>query len=113
MHTSVAWIALGGVACTTAVSPRGAEVEVAANGSLPAAPRPPLPATADVSCEARCLGYSPSTGMWLCGGKDAGSGMVSWPGTRCGLQILRDVLVLADISVVDEVHMQVSRGRRR
>lgn len=101
MTTRVAWIALGAVACTAA-APRRVGVEVAATGDLPSAPLPALAATAETTCEAKCLGYSPSTGMWLCGSETTAGGMVSWRGTRCALQLLRDESVLAEVSVFAE-----------
>ena len=49
------------------------------------------------------MGYSPSTGIWLCGTEESASGMVSGQtGTRCALKLLRGTAQMADLTVYVE-----------
>lgn len=71
------------------------------HAETPPAPAKPswLPKRARDVCEAGCLGYSPSTRSWLCGSELDAHGRVATPGKRCLLQLLRDELTLAEITV--------------
>jgi hypothetical protein len=58
-----------------------------------------LPASGKDVCQAGCIGYSPSTRIWLCGIEESAHGMVGAGGTRCALQLLRGTTRIADLTV--------------
>jgi hypothetical protein len=97
MGNELTWLSVITTACSASAPVHRPEPQVRVDET--AIPRPPP--TPEATC-GRCLGYSPSTGIWLCGNQQSQWGMVGWQGERCALQLLRDERVVAEVVVVAE-----------